>query len=54
MITLIPMDAELRLIMVMVVVPVLFNCFQFWVQDNFLKAKRFPGSAVSILDTEEK
>lgn len=31
-------NPELELFMVMVIVPTVLNCMQFWVQDNFLKA----------------
>jgi len=31
---------RIKLILIMVIVPFLLNVFQFWIQDNFLKAKK--------------
>lgn len=30
---------RLELVVVMVIVPLIMNCVQFWIQDNFLKAR---------------
>jgi hypothetical protein len=30
---------RLELVVVMVIIPLIMNCVQFWIQDNFLKAK---------------
>jgi len=39
----VPGGKDARLVFVMIVTPITMNCFQFWVQDSFLKWKKLPA-----------
>ena len=39
---------RVELVLVMFVIPLIMNCFQFWVQDNFLKEKKKDVTRMSV------
>jgi len=46
-------NPQAELVFVMVFVPLVMNCMQFWVQDTFLKDRAQQSKSIALVDISE-